>query len=1365
MRLRHIVFVLSLLAALLPARAQHIAFSHLTTDDGLSQFSVNALYLDERGFVWIATREGLNRYNSSGMRSFKLRKDDPKSLFCNTVLRITGDGDGNLFLQCSEGVARFDIRRDEFRTLLYGSASAIYYDDGFYIARGTSIYRCDPDDGMLTPYLMLPAGASGAITCMQRDSDGTLWAGTDRSGLYGFGADGRIFHPFDDANVTSIYEDSTHRLWVGTWEAGLFLRGKSAGGGVWENWRSAPGGLASDFVRSFIEDDRGDIWIGTFLGLNRVDPATGRMTVYTADGTPGSLTHSSIWDLIKDHQGTIWAGTYFGGINYFNPEYEIYTRYRESERPGEGLSSPVVGKMIEDDAHNLWICTEGGGVNVLDRQSGRIARYRHTPGRNSLSADNVKAIRYDPERHAMWIGTHLGGLNRLDLRTGRFTHYRSVPGDPTTLSSDIVRDVVIHDRALIVATQQGVCRFDPETGQARRLFLDTEAGRRIRAVASLLIDDRGTLWIAATGEGLYAYDFASGLLTCYRHDASDPNSLSNNNINSIVQDREGNLWIATSGSGIDRFRYETQDFENFDAAHNGLASDCIYDIRDSGSGLLYVITNEGFSRFDCTTHRVDNHTRANGFPLTAINENAICHTHDGKLFLGSTQGMVSFDPNALDFEAKPYRIVPNRLIVDGIPVRVGDETGILDKSLCHSPQITIPPRYSVFTIEFATSNFLPANREELVYRLEGFSDSWTPSRGQHEITYTNLNPGLYTLVIRSARHTAGELPEARLDIRILPPFYRTGWAWMIYVLLTAAILLALVRTYRARIRLQESLRYEQQRATDIEALNQSKLRFFTNISHEIRTPLTLILGQVEMLLQVQSFTPTIYNKLLRIYKNSLQLKELIGELLDFRKQEQGHMKIRVGEQDLVAYLYENYLIFREYAAFRNIRLEFDRGVGELPVWFDRQQMQKVVNNLLSNAFKHTPEEGAVTLWVRRDDDRALFGVTDSGTGIAPEEIGRIFDRFYQSVGDSAAAQGTGIGLALTKGIVELHHGTIRVESDPRRGTTFTVALPLGREPFAPEEIAAEAPVPATVEVPAVRPTTAESAFVREREEMDEGVYRRIHGARMLIVEDNEQLREMLVQLFEPFYCVSTAADGEQGWEIARAEEPQIILSDVVMPRLSGTELCRRIKEDINTCHIPVVLLTARTTSEHTLEGLRNGADDYIAKPFNATLLLSRCNNLVNSRIVLREKFSRQPEQSARMLATNPRDQQLIDRATEIIERHLDDPEFNVGIFSREIGMARTNLFAKLKAITGSTPNEFISTIRLKAAAAMLVGNPELNVSEIADRTGFSSAHYFSKCFKAQFGMSPLSYRKGIAADPPAPGSSGVESDASTETEA
>ena len=1321
-------------------QAQHIAFSHLTTDDGLSNFSVLSLYRDERGFIWIATREGLNRYNSNGIKTFKHDKRDSTSLFCNNVIRITGDGAGNIYLLCSEGVAHFDILRDQFHTLYRGKASAIYYDEELIVAIGSKVYRCDTKTGQLSLINALPEAIEDDIVSLNYDHKGTLWMGTQHRGLYGRTPKGEYHHPFDHAQVTNIYEDSAQRLWTGTWESGLYIRDKK---GTWHNHRKKEGGLLSNFVRCFVEDDQGSIWIGTFLGLNRYIPSTGETQCYVADGTKDGLTHSSVWSLMKDHQGTIWLGTYFGGVNYFNPEYEIYTRYKKSEQEGEGLSSEIVGKIIEDDAHNLWICTEGSGLNMYNRQTGKFRWYRHSPHRNSISHNNVKAICYDSKRQAMWLGTHMGGLNRLDIKTGHFTHYRAQDGNPHAIPSDIVRDVILHGEELILATKEGVCRFDPETGRAEKMFQDSEIGRRIKEAAVVAIDHEGTLWIAATDVGLYAYNFETNDLRCYQHNAGHPNSLSSNNINSIVEDHAGNLWLATSGEGLDRFRRETRDFKNFDMRSNGLSSDCIYDLRDGNeTGKLLIITNKGFSRFDTESQSFDNHTLSNGFPLTAINENSICYTHDGVVFLGGTQGMVSFRPEALDYKSKPYRIVPSRLLVNGEPVEVGDATGILHKSLCHSPSITLPSRYSVFTVEFATSNFLPANKDEFVYRLRGFSNEWTPTRNQHEITYTNLPPGHYTLMVRSANPKGHDPEVASLDIEILPPFYRSTLAWILYALIFVVILWTIIRTYKGRIRLQESLRYEQQHIRDIEQLNQAKLRFFTNISHEFRTPLTLILGQVEMLLQVQSFTPNTYNKVLRIYKNCNQLKELISELLDFRKHELGHMKIRVAEHDLVEFLYENFLIFKEYADYRHIELTFDKEIDSQMVWFDRKQMQKVVNNLLSNAMKHTPEAGHISLWIRRKDSRVEFGVTDTGRGIPKQEIDKIFDRFYQVTDSKNTSQGTGIGLALSKGIVELHHGSLLVESEEGKGSTFSVELTTDDSAFTPEE--KDKKQQSNEYSTTLTPEMIESSFAIEKKEMDDKVYRRIHGMKMLIVEDNDSLREMLQKLCEPFYEVTTASDGEEGWQKVLEEEPQIVLSDVMMPRLSGTELCRRIKDDITTCHIPVVLLTARTAPEHTLEGLRTGADDYITKPFNTVLLLSRCNNLVNSRIVLREKFSHQPEQSARMLATNTKDQELIEKATALIDEHMDDPEFNITIFSREMGMARTNLFAKIKAITGTTPNEFIQTIRLKKAATLLANNPELNVSEIADRTGFSSAHYFSKCFKAQFKLSPLSYRKEIA---------------------
>ena len=793
------------------------------------------------------------------------------------------------------------------------------------------------------------------------------------------------------------------------------------------------------------------------------------------------------------------------------------------------------------------------------------------------------------------------------------------------------------------------------------------------------------------------------------------------------------------------YRPASNDFENFDKEKNGLASDCIYETQESPtSGKLLLITNEGFSIFDYRNRNFKNYSTENGFPLTAVNENALCVTRDGEIFLGGVQGMISFHEMELNFTPKPYKIILSRLIVNGQEIHVGDETGILQRSLCHTGEITLDADQNMFSIEFATSNYIPANKDEIIYKLEGFSSEWTNTRGLHTITYTNLNAGTYNLLIKPEGKDESLCPQVHLTIHVLPPYYKTTLAYLIYIVITGVLLWYLVRTYKSRIKLRESLKYEQKHIRDVEALNQSKLRFFTNISHEFRTPLTLIVAQVETLLHLQNFTPAVYNKILSIYKNSIQLRELITELLDFRKQEQGHMKIKVSPHNIVNFLYENYLLFLEYASSKRINFNFEKGCDELEVWYDQKQMQKVVNNLLSNAIKHTEEEDTITLSVKKEGDCVVIRVKDTGSGIDAKEIDKIFDRFYQidPVGSAAANKtGTGIGLALTKGIVELHHGSIRVESELGKGTSFIVTLHLGNGLFSEEQISRSPDSVHQVEIP--KPET--DAFLKTELEENAPI-KRIPDAKMLIVEDSDSIREMLANIFRPFYHVLTAANGEEGWELVRSEMPCIVVSDVVMPKMSGTELCKLIKTDFNTCHIPVVLLTARTAIELNIEGLRIGADDYITKPFNTSLLISRCNNLVNSRILLQEKFSKQPQTAAQMLATNPIDKDILDRAMAIIEQHLDDTEFNVNVFAREMAMARTNLFTKLKAITGQTPNDFILTIRLKKGALMLRNNPELNITEISDKIGFSSSRYFSKCFKDIYHVSPLAYRKGEDSD-------------------
>lgn len=1311
------------------ALAQDISFNYLSTDDGLSQFTVYSLHKDELGRIWIGTRDGLNVYDGNQIQSYKPDREDEHSMLGKEIRKVCGDDKGMLYIQSTEGVCSYDMATEKFHAIWKNQAHAItYFSDTLFIGGKGVVYSYDAATRRMETYVSLKESA--LITSILKDRTGKLWIGTRGQGLYRLDEEKRLTCVLPQGYVYNMRLDAAGDVWVCTWEDGLYCISSSGRISHFTD-KTADKSLclSSNSVRDCIEDNQGNLWIATFNGLDKYDKKKNEITYYSSSDVPGSLSNPSVYCLLKDHQGTIWLGTYFGGVNYFNPEYEIYTHYRPGKHENEGLSFPVIGCFTEDNKGNLWIATEGGGLDFYDRKSKRFKWYQHFEGKHSLSHNNIKSLYYDEKREAVWIGTHQEGINRLDLKTDKITGYKIPALDGIPLSN-VILDIIPYKDDLLLASYDGVFTFNPETEKFTRL-LDLFSHH-------LMIDSQGVLWVCVEGKGVFAYHFDTKELVNYQYVPKQANGLSDNMVTCITEDRHQNLWFSTISSGLDVFYRATGKFENFNSKKNGLDSDCIYSLVESLNGKLLLTTNRGFTIFDYYTKVFYNYNNENGFPFTTLNENSLYQCKDGEIFLGGIKGMISFYEKNLNIPPKPYDIIPVKLWINAKEVSVGDETGILNTSLYKTSSITLKSNHSVLNLEFAVSNYIAANQHEFVYKLDGFSNEWTKTHKQRIITYTNLSPGEYTLIVKTAGINNVYQPEYRLHIKVLPPFYKTVWAYLIYVVIAFCLLYYVVRTYHGRIKLQESLKYEKQHIRDVEELNQSKLRFFTNISHEFRTPLTIIIGQIEMLLQVQSFPPAIYNKLLNIYKNGLQLRELISELLDFRKQEQGHMKIKVSKHNLVDFIYENYLLYVEYAATRQVNFHFNKDPEQIEVWYDPRQMQKVINNLLSNAFKYTPEGGNVSIRVGSTSDEAFVSVQNTGKGIQPEEIEKIFERFYQVDNSSKSNQGTGIGLALSKGIVELHQGRIEVSSDPENGTIFTITLKLGNAHYSPEQIEATDERQKTAEAV----IAAEPAFTAEQQVIDDAVKERIKGAKVLIVEDNDSLRDMLAGLFEPYYEVVTASNGEEGGVKAREILPDLIVSDVVMPKMTGVELCKQVKQDFETCHIPVVLLTARTAIEHTIEGLRIGADDYITKPFNVSLLLSRCNNLVNSRIVLQEKFSKQPQTRVQMLATNPMDKELLDRAVDIIEKNMDNVEFSLNDVIRELGISRTNFFSKMKAITGQTPNDFILTIRLKKAAYLLKNESFLSVADVADRTGFSSPRYFSRCFKDVYGISPLFYRSG-----------------------
>ena len=560
----------------------------------------------------------------------------------------------------------------------------------------------------------------------------------------------------------------------------------------------------------------------------------------------------------------------------------------------------------------------------------------------------------------------------------------------------------------------------------------------------------------------------------------------------------------------------------------------------------------------------------------------------------------------------------------------------------------------------------------------------------------------------------------------------------------------LTREYRDRIRLAESLKFEKQRVRDIEEQNQSKLRFFFNVSHEIRTPLTVIISLADSLIKEMKCTGDTRNKLTGIYRNCNQLRSLISELLDFRKQEQGHTHIHARHADMSALLRNTATLYTEYTLGKDITLQIEVP-DQMLMWFDPKQMQKVVSNLVSNAIKHTPQGGMVTIAAHADDTHAIITVSDTGTGIAKEDLPHLFSRFYQARNiETVADIGTGIGLNLTKGIVDMHHGTIEVASEQGKGTKFTITLPTQRDAFAPEETTDE-PV-RTDSIKQLTPATDSTVTGHDTSGDNTNNAPEVHDERpiILIVEDNDDIRQLLSTLFAPLYRTRTAVDGAEALEMIGDEMPDIILTDVMMPNIDGLELCKTIKHDFSTCHIPVVLLTAHTAVEKKLEGLKTGADDYVTKPFNNDVLVSRCNNLINMRRLLQRKFSQHPHHEADMLATNPMDKDLLDRAMAIIDRYYSDSEFSVDTFAREIGMSRTAFFNKWKNLTGETPKSFILNLRLRKAADMLRERHDLSIAEVSYANGFSSPRYFCKCFKDTYKIQPSAYRNADSQQPEKP---------------
>lgn len=1311
-----------------------IYFSKIGIEQGLSQLSVSSIYQDELGSMWFATREGLNRYNGNGMEVFRPIPNDSNSLGENLIHSVCGDKNDHVYIRTQNSINEFTLSTSKMKTIQPRGVHCIAYGiQNLWIAEKNHIYSYK--DGEKKLYYVVHQSTS-PIEKILETTDQRLVVGTNSSGVFVIDQNKKIRSLLTNCSqVSNLFEDSKKNLWISTWENGLYKIDRD---GNVKNYSHNPdkkeNSVSSNFVRMVCEDNNGFIWIGTKKGLDKLSLETGEFKHYDSDGYNNrQLSNESVWAVIKDNQGTIWVGTYFGGVNYFNPDVNYYTQHNLQDGIFRNKPFPIISNIVEDDKENLYLCSEGNGLIHYNTKNNSYQVFGLKEG---LPSENIKASYYDSKNNQLWLATHLGGLCVFDTKSRRITTHNNINQGRT--QAEILSSLIPYGKNLLVGTHSGLLLFDKETHKFS-LFSE-ELHKYIAYIQDVKVDSMGNIWLAGT-RGVIKYHPESKQVEIFRNKTDDPNSLSNNNAAKIYIDSKNRLWIGTSGGGLNLYLPQSNSFKRFDLMHSGLISDFVSNILESRLGYIIVSTTKGFSLLDVENNKIKNFSSENGLPLNSLYSGGQCLTRGGKIYLSGMNGMVSFNEENLSIPKRLFNLNLVNLWINNKLVVPTDETGVLEKSLPYTKQIKLNHRQTMLTIEFASNNYIPANQPIYRYRLDGFSDVWTElPQGITKLNFMNIVAGRYKLIVQAISAVDKELiTSTELDIRVFPPIYLTWYAYLFYILLIAFAVWRYVLFSRARLLLETSLTYEKKQKEHIEEVNQSKLRFFTNISHEFRTPLTLIAGQVDMLLQTQNIPPTVYNRILSVKRNTLNMQNLVNELLEFRKSEQGHLQIKVSRQDIVKFLYEVYLSFSEYANYRQIKLDFECNEPEIPLWFDSVQMQKVFYNLISNAFKYTQKEGTIRIQVMQTENEVLVTIHDSGVGISADAIGKIFDRFYQAENGlqiSNMVPGTGIGLALTKNILDTHHATITVESEPNVGSRFTVTLQKGSMHFKNEDI--------------VDAVDVDANCLQKFNDIDDEFMQEVIGKQtennelqysMLIVEDNDELREMLKNVFEPIYKIYTAADGEEGLALTIEHQPSIVLSDVMMPRMSGSEMCSKIKNNFTVCHIPVVLLTAQTAVEYNIEGLRLGADDYITKPFNIKTLITRCNNLVNGRKLLQERFSKQTDLSPRLIATNNLDREFLEKAELVIEKHIENTNFDVPLFASEMAMGRTKLFSKIKGITGQTPNEFITTIKLKKAAFMLTNNPEYNISDITYMLGFNTSKYFAKCFKDQFGVTPSEFRK------------------------
>ncbi len=1362
--LRRIFFVLLILGtwkSTVTAQEQYM-FKRLETRDGLSHSQVNDIFKDSRGFMWFATAGGLNRYDGYDFKVLRYNEEDPFSLSDNFVDGIQEDAAGNLWIHTASGYLMYDVQKEAFRSDmdevlkeygLSGTISHLYIDKKknlwFYMTDEGMFYY-SPESKELKPCLYHSGEKlkNGAVTDISEDgnrililySNGTVETFDWVSGYITGTFDYISRHSGVISGKYSIFVDSDGDWWI-------YPKDNT---GVWhwkiknDTWyymnttrqETHSIRLTSNVVQSIAEDNHKKIWLATdHGGIDIIDKNTQTVTNLQHRVTDErSLSQNSINSVYRDDMDIMWVGTYKKGVSYYSESlFKFEVNHLTAFSRQMNFENDIT--IVETDlADNLWIGTNGSGLIHTNRQTGAMKLFEHQPG--SLTSDVIVSL-CQARDGKLWIGTYLGGLDCYDGK--QFIHYRHDPDNPNSLASPNVWSLVEDEDGYIwIGTLGGGLQcLNPATGK-----FTTYRGTQYLSsdfVSSLYASRSEKLLFIGTAVGVTILDKSTGTFTQFQGNRAGTQQLSNQNVQQVYLDTRNLLWIATR-DGLNVYDRKT-DSLHIIRRGQGLADDFVCAIAEDSDRNMWVTTANGLTNIVVSanprtseyTYLCYNYDELDGLQGREFNIRSITRTQSGEIVMGGINGFNIFNPANIRYNESLPRVVFTDFQLFNQEVQVDsvyNGNRILSRALPLTDRIELEYRQNVFSVGFSGMDYILPEKARYLYKLDGFNTDWLSVEGYaHRVTYTNLSPGTYVLKVMAANSDGywNEVP-GELTIVIRPPFWLSTWAYIIYFFLAMGILwmvrYIILRNERSKFRMQQ-VELEAQRKHELDDM---KLRFFTNVSHELRTPLTLIISPLENLMRTME-NSEYRDKLTLIHRNATRLLNIVNQLLDFRKSDvQGH-KLNVSTGDIIPVLRNAGQSFAALSDKKNIRLTFSSSEEAVMMDFDEDKINKIMMNLLSNAFKFTPDGGSVDISVQAGSTLQVR-VTDTGQGVLNEDKQRIFERFYQSQDSTHhVSGGSGIGLHLVKEFVELHGGTIHVEDNPGGGSIFILCIPIH---ITSPHAAAMVTLPEVTVIQEPEETASAAVALPDGETTDSRPL-------ILIVDDNDDFRSFMKSTLESEYNIHEAADGLAAWEMIPELQPDFIISDVMMPVMDGIELTRRVKNDVRTSHIPLILLTARTAEEHKIEGLETGADDYLTKPFNIEILSLRIRKLLELRSSKQEKFRSQIDPVPSEITITSLDEKLISKAIKYVEENMSRSELSVEELSRELGMSRVHLYKKLTAITGRSPVEFIRTIRLKRAAQFL-RQSQMNVSEIAYEVGFNNPKYFSRYFKEEFGMLPSEYK-------------------------